>query len=138
MSGNAITCTRLEQRRRDNHLPSASSGTPRRHSAARRNRHLTGKIAFRQSEEPTRLSGIWQLVVLDKRRYVYPTDHEIWALRAHWADRDENFDVPSDTPLISPVLFPAMTNSHTKHIANEIATGGKGYSDLAPEKRIPC
>jgi len=75
--------------------------------------------------------GVWQLAVLGKRskwRYVYPTDREIGALRAHWADRAENFDIPSDTPLISPVNFPGTTNSQTKHLDSETAVGGKGYS----------
>jgi len=73
--------------------------------------------------------GIWQLAVQGKRRkwrYVYPSSRDIEAIRAHWADRGEDFDVPRDVPLLSPVHFPATVASQIKHTAEE--PGSKGYS----------
>jgi integrase len=77
--------------------------------------------------------GIWQLAVLGKRnkwRYVYPTQQEIDALKAHWADRGEDFDIPRDIPLLSPLLFPEQEASKAKHVL-DTEPGGKGYSDLS-------
>lgn len=64
-----------------------------------------------------------------KWRFVYPSDREINAIRAHWADRGDDFSFGmSDIPLLSPVIIPPTGLSLTKHGDGSGHTSGKGFS----------
>jgi integrase len=62
---------------------------------------------------------IWALSVLGKRRRqrtVPVSAATLRALRAHWADRGENFDAAhNDAPLIAPLVIPATLTARVKH-----------------------
>lgn len=70
----------------------------------------------------------WMLELLGKRskmRKVPVSPRTIAALRAHWRDRDADFDVPpSDLPLLAPILVPGTERALSKHID----LGTKGYN----------
>jgi len=100
-----------------------STGVRREEIAYACRRHLSPYPA-----EP----ALWRLSVLGKRkkwRYVYPTEREIDALRAHWSDRGEDFSFGmTDLPLVSPVIIPATRVSRQKHGEENQTTGAKGFS----------
>lgn len=90
-------------------------------------------FAYRRNLQPyPQEPGIWRLAVLGKRskwRFVYPSDREINAIRAHWADRGDDFSFGmSDIPLLSPVIIPPTGLSLTKHGDGSGHTSGKGFS----------
>ncbi|MCY0386567.1 site-specific integrase [Robbsia sp. Bb-Pol-6] len=64
-------------------------------------------------------TAVWALVVVGKRnreRTVPVSPDAIAALRAHWADRGEAFDLPvAAGPLLSPVFIPPTPLARRKH-----------------------
>lgn len=71
---------------------------------------------------------VWMLEVLGKRskmRKVPVSSRTIAALRAHWRDRDADFDAPAnDLPLLAPIVVPGTERALAKH--RDLGT--KGYS----------
>jgi site-specific recombinase XerD len=71
---------------------------------------------------------VWMLEVLGKRskmRKVPVSPRTIAALRAHWRDRDVDFDLQAiDLPLLSPVVVPGTERALSKHVD----LGTKGYN----------
>jgi integrase len=62
---------------------------------------------------------VWALTVVGKRRRqrtVPVSAVAVTALRAHWADREKDFDVPSvEGPLIAPLVINGTDASQAKH-----------------------
>ena len=71
---------------------------------------------------------VWMLEVLGKRskmRKVPVSPRTIAALRAHWRDRDADFDGQGiDLPLLSPIVVPGTVRALSKHVD----FGTKGYN----------
>lgn len=71
---------------------------------------------------------VWMLEVLGKRskmRKVPVSQRTIAALRAHWHDRDADFDAQGiDLPLLAPIVLPGTERALAKHSA----LGTKGYN----------
>lgn len=71
---------------------------------------------------------VWMLEVLGKRskmRRVPVSPRTIAALRAHWRDRDADFDAPGiDLPLLAPIMVPGTERALSKHVD----LGTKGYN----------
>ena len=71
---------------------------------------------------------VWMLEVLGKRskmRKVPVSPRTIAALRAHWRDRDADFDSQvNDLPLLAPIVVPGTVRALAKHID----VGMKGYN----------
>lgn len=71
---------------------------------------------------------VWMLEVLGKRskmRKVPVSPRTIAALRAHWRDRDADFDAPGiDLPLLAPIMVPGTERALSKHVD----LGTKGYN----------
>lgn len=71
---------------------------------------------------------VWMLEVLGKRskiRRVPVSPRTIAALRAHWRDRDADFDAPGiDLPLLAPIMVPGTERALSKHVN----LGTKGYN----------
>jgi site-specific recombinase XerD len=71
---------------------------------------------------------VWMLEVLGKRskmRKVPVSQRTIAALRAHWHDRDADFDSPTnDLPLLAPIVVPETERALAKHSD----LGKKGYN----------
>jgi integrase len=71
---------------------------------------------------------VWMLEVLGKRskmRKVPVSPRTIAALRAHWRDRDVDFDLQAiDLPLLSPIVVPGTERALSKHVD----VGTKGYN----------
>jgi integrase len=71
---------------------------------------------------------IWMLEVLgkgSKRRKVPVSARTIAALRAHWRDRDVDFDTQvEELPLLSPIIVPGTERAAAKHVD----LGAKGYN----------
>jgi integrase len=79
-----------------------------------------GKIAGKKAGEGGGAEvEIWALSVVGKRRRqrtVPVCAATLRALRAHWADRGENFDAARDNaPLIAPLVIPATLTARAKH-----------------------
>lgn len=76
--------------------------------------------------------GLWELDVLGKRakwRTVYLPTRVIDAMRAHWADRDQDFSYAlAEIPLISPVIIPETDNARAKHLDSAMVIQGNGFS----------
>jgi site-specific recombinase XerD len=71
---------------------------------------------------------VWMLEVLGKRskiRKVPVSPRTISALRAHWLDRDADFDLQAtDLPLVAPIVVPGTARALSKHVD----IGRKGYN----------
>jgi len=71
---------------------------------------------------------VWMLEVLGKRskmRKVPVSPRTIAALRAHWRDRDADFDAQGiDLPLLAPIVVPGTERALCKHVD----LGTKGYN----------
>lgn len=71
---------------------------------------------------------VWMLEVLGKRskmRKVPVSPRTIAALRAHWRDRDADFDAAGiDLPLLAPIVVPATERASSRHVN----LGTKGYN----------
>jgi len=71
---------------------------------------------------------VWMLEVLGKRskmRKVPVSPRTIAALRAHWLDRDADFDAQGiDLPLLAPIVVPGTERALSKHVD----LGTKGYN----------
>jgi len=71
---------------------------------------------------------VWMLEVLGKRskmRKVPVSPRTIAALRAHWRDRDADFDTHGiDLPLLAPIVVPGTERALSKHVD----LGTKGYN----------
>jgi site-specific recombinase XerD len=71
---------------------------------------------------------VWMLEVLGKRskmRKVPVSPRTIAALRAHWRDRDADFDAQGiDLPLLAPIVVPGTDRALSKHVD----LGTKGYN----------
>jgi len=71
---------------------------------------------------------VWMLEVLGKRskmRKVPVSPRTVTALRAHWRDRDADFDAQgSDLPLLAPIVVPGTERALSKHVD----LGTKGYN----------
>jgi integrase len=76
---------------------------------------------------------IWALSVVGKRRRqrtVPVSAATLRALRAHWADRGENFDAArDDAPLIAPLVIPATLTARAKH-GNEDGNRGEDPTEV--------
>jgi integrase len=76
---------------------------------------------------------IWALSVVGKRRRqrtVPVSAATLRALRAHWADRGENFDAArDDAPLIAPLVIPATLSARAKH-GNEDGNRGEDPTEV--------
>lgn len=102
----------------------------RREEATRATRHKLRPVP----EASGRAQGLWELQVLGKRnkwRTVLMPERVIRALRAHWADRDHDFDQAQSTmALLSPVVVPSTPTAQAKHWrtdgVNELS--GAGFS----------
>jgi integrase len=75
-------------------------------------------------------AGLWELDVLGKRkkwRTVFLPPRAVRSIRAHWADREEDFDDPQhEGALISPLIIPATIAACERHLDG---TGpGAGFS----------
>ena len=73
-------------------------------------------------------STVWMLEVLgkgSKRRKVPVSARTVAALRAHWRDRDADFDLHAeDLPLLAPITVPGTERAAAKH--SDLGT--KGYN----------
>jgi site-specific recombinase XerD len=70
--------------------------------------------ALHEADDPT----VWQLQVLGKRkrlRMVPVSAAGIDALRAHWLDRGQDFDIASEGPLLKPLVIPHTPQALRKH-----------------------
>ncbi len=76
---------------------------------------------------------VWALTIVGKRRKqrtVPVSAATVAALRAHWADRDKDFDVPSvEAPLIAPLVINGTEASLAKH---DCGTDGKREAPHQP------
>jgi len=86
-------------------------------------------------EQAGKENGLWELAVLGKRkkwRTVYLPQRVVEALRAHWEDRDHNFDDPTQAlALLSPVVVPNTPWAQSKHFVQDDpsqALVGSGFS----------
>ncbi|OTP68234.1 phage integrase family protein [Caballeronia sordidicola] len=77
---------------------------------------------------------VWALTIVGKRRKqrtVPVSAATVAALRAHWTDRDKDFDVPSvEAPLIAPLVINGTEASLAKH---DGGTDGKREVPYAPD-----
>jgi len=78
--------------------------------------------ARRHNLKPSRhAAGVWMLTVLGKRskmRRVPVSSRTIDALRAHWRDRDLDFDSQvDDLPLLAPIVVPGTETALARHEA---------------------
>ncbi|WP_186170287.1 site-specific integrase [Burkholderia gladioli] len=77
------------------------------------------RTALRISPHTLPDQPVWQLTIVGKRRKerTVPVSAEtVDALRAHWRDREADFDAPNAAgPLISPVRIPATHHAQRKH-----------------------
>ncbi|WP_256982649.1 site-specific integrase [Caballeronia sordidicola] len=65
-----------------------------------------------------------------RQRTVPVSAATVRALRAHWADRGENFDAAcDDAPLIAPLVIPATLTARAKH-GNEDGDRGEHPTDV--------
>jgi integrase len=89
------------------------SGLRREEAASARREHLKLSV-YGTLERP-----VWELTVVGKgqrERTVPVSAATIDALRAHWADRGRDFDVPMESgPVLSPVTIPWTPASRAKH-----------------------
>lgn len=70
--------------------------------------------------------ALWELQVLGKRkkwRAVFLPERVVEALRSHWDDRGEEFEVISDAHLLSPLVIPPEIHALRKHAGAEAAAG---------------
>jgi len=71
---------------------------------------------------------VWMLEVVGKRskkRRVPVSPRTVAALRAHWRDRDADFDShATDLPLLAPIVVPSTKLALSKHVD----LGAKGYN----------
>ena len=78
------------------------------------------------------MPGLWEMDVLGKRakwRTVFLPARAIDALRAHWADRGQDFSYElTETPLISPLSIPATKDAQKKHLDNQGKIQDNGFS----------
>jgi integrase len=92
------------------------------------------RVAAGAMEETTGASGspVWTLSVIGKRRKqrtVPVSASTLAALRAHWADRGQNFDAPADSaPLISPLVVPGTDAARHKHHGGPDGQTGGPYA----------
>jgi integrase len=66
---------------------------------------------------------VWTLTVVGKRRKqrtVPVSGATLNALRAHWADRDRDFDGQAHGPLIAPVWIPETNAAHNRHTTDDM------------------
>ncbi|MGI4857088.1 MAG: phage integrase family protein [Janthinobacterium lividum] len=81
-------------------------------------------------------TAVWALVVVGKRnreRTVPVSPSTIAALRAHWADRGQAFDLPGTAgPLLSPVFIPPTPLARKKHAHDD----AQGYCADAGNKMV--
>jgi integrase len=101
------------------------SGLRREEAASARREHL------RPSSYGTHERPVWELTIVGKgqrERTVPVSAATLVALRAHWADRGQDFDSASEEgkqtgPLLSPVVIPWTDASRRRH---RIRQGGDG------------
>ncbi len=78
------------------------------------------------------MPGLWEMDVLGKRakwRTVFLPARAIDALKAHWADRGQDFSYElTETPLISPLSIPATKDAQKKHLDNQGKIQDNGFS----------
>lgn len=78
------------------------------------------------------MPNLWELDVLGKRtkwRTVFLPARAIEALKAHWADRGQDFDYGlAEIPLISPLAVPPTKNAQNKHLDNQGEIRDNGFS----------
>jgi integrase len=86
----------------------------RREEAATARREKLRRSVLPDDDEP-----IWELTVIGKRkkeRTVPVSPATVDALRAHWADRERNFDASeANGPLLSPIIIPNTPQALKKH-----------------------
>ena len=83
--------------------------------------------------DPTQRSvTVWALTIVGKRRKqrtVPVSSATVAALRAHWADREKEFDAPAlAAPLIAPVVINGTEASRAKHDGGTDGTSEAPYS----------
>ncbi|MFL9989210.1 hypothetical protein [Paraburkholderia sediminicola] len=79
--------------------------------------------------------ALWEIAVLGKQRkwrLGFIPNRVIEALRAHWEDRDHDFDAKNDEKaLLSPVVVPVTEAARSKHLGLEngvVVLTGNGFS----------
>ncbi|MDR5777721.1 MULTISPECIES: site-specific integrase [unclassified Caballeronia] len=80
--------------------------------------------ARQQSGEASgaRARTVWTLTIVGKRRKqrtVPVSSATLDALRAHWADRDRNFDSQAHGPLIAPLWIPETNTAQNRHATDD-------------------
>ena len=81
--------------------------------------------ARRHNMKPSRhASGVWMLSVLGKRstvRKVPVSQRTIDALRAHWRDRELDFDQQlDDLPVLAPIVVPGTETAKARHATGKM------------------
>ena len=88
--------------------------------------------ASRNFLKPVKGSPLWELQVIgkgNKWRTVYLPATTVDAIRAHWEDRGEDFDLITNAKLLSPVTVPRTEAAARKHQQNDTELPkGLGYS----------
>lgn len=89
----------------------------------------------RKHLKPVPGRSVWELSVLGKRkkwRSVYLPERAIRALRAHWADRQHDFDAPEncELALLSPVFGHNIARARLKHgdVSESASASGAGFT----------
>ncbi|QGZ66956.1 phage integrase family protein [Paraburkholderia acidisoli] len=92
------------------------SGLRREEAAAARRERLQPYVSDSNVE-------VWALTIVGKRnreRTVPVSVETVDALRAHWQDRGDDFDVPAAAgPLLSPLIIPHTEAARRKHVSGE-------------------
>jgi integrase len=108
-----------------------TSGGPAKTSAKRSTRSSPTALASEGAPAQTSVT-VWALTIVGKRRKqrtVPVSAAAVAALRAHWADREKDFDAPAvAAPLIAPVVINGTEASLAKH------DGGTDGNSEAPHQ----
>ncbi|CAG4926474.1 site-specific integrase [Paraburkholderia gardini] len=73
---------------------------------------------MRESTYSSDDSPVWELTVVGKRkieRTVPVSPATVDALRAHWRDRQKNFDDEASGPLVKPIFLPPTPQAKERH-----------------------
>jgi len=96
----------------------------------------TGSSTESSTSSAAEQRSVWALGVIGKRRKqrtVPVSVATVAALRAHWADRELDFDVAwADGPLIAPVVINGTDASQAKHCEAPEGEGGESHQPHAP------
>ncbi|WP_370469721.1 phage integrase family protein [Caballeronia sp. SBC2] len=112
-----------------------TSGGPAKTSAKRLTRSSPKAAASEAANEASSTQtgvSVWALTIVGKRRKqrtVPVSAAAVAALRAHWADREKDFDAPAlAAPLIAPVVINGTEASLAKHDGGTDGTSEAPYS----------